>query len=341
MISDEQRRDVAQRMRNEIHFMRLNREWYEAESDAVECGNRAFRDIAHSVIPFSYLGNDYIEVVERLADLIDRDMVEDERLKKENAELKAELADWKGNAEGFQPDAYMKLPLDADGKPIRIGDEVTIYGAARTVLGYRLYDDMILLVANNENGLIFAHEPSKVRHFKQAPADSWEKLEEDVNLGCRDYCEKYRLEECDYNMRVHMLDQRRRSKMRINDEKRREVAEELRSESESWRDTFPSATIEEEALGAAVMSDLLVFVGLDDSSPVHAIYERLADLIDRPTCKNVSEFGSNTGSNFDFVCSRCGSRLMSDKMHGSPLVDDRFRHYSINFCPNCGAEVVE
>lgn len=37
-------------------------------------------------------------------------------------------------------------------------------------------------------------------------SDSWEKLEEDVNLGCRDYCEKHRLEECDYNMRVHMLD---------------------------------------------------------------------------------------------------------------------------------------
>lgn len=36
--------------------------------------------------------------------------------------------------------------------------------------------------------------------------DSLEKLEEDMNLGCRDYCEKYRLEECDYNMRVHMLD---------------------------------------------------------------------------------------------------------------------------------------
>lgn len=36
--------------------------------------------------------------------------------------------------------------------------------------------------------------------------DGWEKLEEDVNLGCRDYCEKHRLEECDYNMRVHMLD---------------------------------------------------------------------------------------------------------------------------------------
>lgn len=36
--------------------------------------------------------------------------------------------------------------------------------------------------------------------------DSWERLEEDVNLGCHDYCERYRLEECGYNMRVHMLD---------------------------------------------------------------------------------------------------------------------------------------
>lgn len=53
------------------------------------------------------------------------DMVrKNERLEKKNAELKqenaalnAELDDWKGNAEGFEPDAYMKLPLDADGEP--------------------------------------------------------------------------------------------------------------------------------------------------------------------------------------------------------------------------------
>lgn len=135
----------------------------------------------------------YADMFERIADRIDREMMEKERMKKENAELKAELSDWKGNAEGFQPDAYMKLPLDADGEPIRIGDEVNIDGDAMTdggvmtVLGYRLYDDEILLVANDENGLIFARKPSRVRHFGQAPADSWEKLEKDARKTACDY----------------------------------------------------------------------------------------------------------------------------------------------------------
>lgn len=45
---------------------------------------------------------------------LDRERAE---LRQENAALKAELDDLKGNAEGFEPDAYMKLPLDADGVP--------------------------------------------------------------------------------------------------------------------------------------------------------------------------------------------------------------------------------
>lgn len=123
-----------------------------------------------------------------IADRIDREMVEKERLKRKNAELKAELADWKGNAEGFQPDAYMKLPLDADGEPIRIGDEVNIDGDAMTVLGYRLHNDMLLLVAKDKkSGLFFTPEPSIVRHFKPEPADSWEKLEEDARKTACDY----------------------------------------------------------------------------------------------------------------------------------------------------------
>lgn len=72
MISDQERREVAQRMRHEITFMRINREWYESEDDAVECGNREFRDIAHSAIPYSNFHCDYIMTVERLAKLIDR-----------------------------------------------------------------------------------------------------------------------------------------------------------------------------------------------------------------------------------------------------------------------------
>ena len=62
----------------------------------------------------------------------------------------------------------------------------------------------------------------------------------------------------------------------VSDEQRREVAKKLRSESELWRDTFQDATLEEEAISASVMSDLMVFVELDDGSPVHEVYTRLA-----------------------------------------------------------------
>lgn len=109
-------------------------------------------------------------------------------LRQENAALKAELDDLKGNAEGFEPDAYMRLPLDADGVPIRIGDEVNIDGDSMTVLGYRLHDDMLLLIAEDKkSGLVFTPEPSRVCHFKPEPADSWEKLEEDARKRICDY----------------------------------------------------------------------------------------------------------------------------------------------------------
>lgn len=131
------------------------------------------------------------------------DMVrKNERLKKEKAELKAEIERLKSAL----PGDYLRLPLDADGVPIRIGDEMNIDGDAMTVLGYRLRNDMLLLIAEDKKGgLVFTPEPSGVRHFKPEQADSWEKLSEDMNLGCRDYCEIHRLEECDYNMRVHIL----------------------------------------------------------------------------------------------------------------------------------------
>ena len=130
----------------------------------------------------------YADLFERIAGRIDAEMVEYERLKKENAELKAELADWKGNAEGFQPDAYMKLPVDADGVPVCIGDKVNVDGDAMTVLGYRLYNGTLLLIAKEgDSNLTYTLKPSEIRHFKPEPADSWEKLEKDARKIACDY----------------------------------------------------------------------------------------------------------------------------------------------------------
>lgn len=115
--------------------------------------------------------------------IISRIERENKRLKVENEQLKAEIDDWKGNAEGFQPDAYMKLSLDADGVPIRIGDKVEVDGDAMTVLGYCLYNDIPLIITKDEkSGLVFTPRSSGVRHFKPEPPDSWEKLEEDAKM---------------------------------------------------------------------------------------------------------------------------------------------------------------
>lgn len=134
-------------------------------------------------------GSCILSMFTAIADRIDREMmVEKERMKKENAELKAELSDWKGNAEGFQPDAYMKLPVDADGVPVCIGDKVNVDGDAMTVLGYRLYNGtLLLIVKKGDSNLTYTPNPSEIRHFKPEPADSWEKLEKDARKTACDY----------------------------------------------------------------------------------------------------------------------------------------------------------
>ena len=99
--------------------------------------------------------------------------------------------------------------LDADGAPIEVGDTVwaTYDGRKHIVMAVcsdgSLHSEMV-----TDDGCMVEYEEGlwdfakKVTHEQP---DSWEKLEEDANLGCRDYCEKYRLEECDYNMRLHIL----------------------------------------------------------------------------------------------------------------------------------------
>lgn len=107
-------------------------------------------------------------------------------LEEENAELRDELDDWKGNAEGFQPDSYMKLPVDADGVAIRPGDKIYFNGDPE---GFALkciavgcspcpvefVDWEETGTTAWEEGLAFTH-----RQLTSKSVDSWERLEEDA-----------------------------------------------------------------------------------------------------------------------------------------------------------------
>lgn len=106
-------------------------------------------------------------------------------LEEENGRLKDELS-----ALQIQPDAsYMKLPVDADGVPIRIGD--VVYGnpgIAWTVVCLRM--SKLGCKVEMEN-MPFLRNPDELSHKKPdpiepEPADSWEKLEEDAK---KDACE--------------------------------------------------------------------------------------------------------------------------------------------------------
>ena len=140
------------------------------------------------------------------------------RLEEENEQLKAELALIKPD------DSYMEQPKDADGEapcpswaegipaPVDAeGHEIPLdtkvlydsEGAKSKVFGYEFSTVTGRWTAEIEklNGSAYY----VTEGFRLAPPDSWEKLEEDANLSSRDYCEEHRLEECDYNMRVHLL----------------------------------------------------------------------------------------------------------------------------------------
>lgn len=131
-----------------------------------------------------------------IADRIDLEMMENERLKKENDELKAELADWKGNAEGFQPDAYMKLPLDADGEPIRIGDVLYSSGNECRVVSITVKADEACVGVHTDEGVFLPSvNPKYLSRKKPEPADSWEKLEKDARKTACDYAPASRNED--------------------------------------------------------------------------------------------------------------------------------------------------
>lgn len=112
-------------------------------------------------------------------------------LEEENAALKVELDDWKGNAEGFEPDAYMRLPLDADGVPIRIGDTVWYVGDDLEIVKSEPQEVVGLVSVFAADGIYImtrdypdkATRPKLLTHKQPEPPDSWEKLEEDAKVA--------------------------------------------------------------------------------------------------------------------------------------------------------------
>lgn len=142
-----------------------------------------------------FIGKDDCNELRAIADRIDREVAEYESMKKEVDELRDELDDWKGNAEGFQPDAYMELPLDADGVPIRLKDWVWYVGidaeitkdVPQQVVGFVSDLGMNGIYAVTRDYPDKAISPKMLTHRAPEPPDSWAKLEEDANKTICNY----------------------------------------------------------------------------------------------------------------------------------------------------------
>lgn len=109
--------------------------------------------------------------------------------------------------------------------------------------------------------------------------------------------------------------------MATSDETRREVVRNLRN-----------GGIARNSEEAYVL--LLSRVGIKPQLPATSTYKdamvRLADLIDRQTCK--LRFDS---VHQDFVCTRCGAWF-----DGFQTFDGHGKWNDMRYCPNCGARVV-
>lgn len=113
----------------------------------------------------------------------------------------------------------------------------------------------------------------------------------------------------------------------IGDDERREVARKLRDVTEEeLRYVFL-----EEALNFAVGGCCL-----DDEGNIgeKLILNRLADLIDRPTCRNA-------GDDYMFKCSACGAEFEPVTVNGNEYGEVFYTPLKPLYCSACGAEVVE
>lgn len=108
----------------------------------------------------------------------------------------------------------------------------------------------------------------------------------------------------------------------ISDTERREIARKLREiEGRTTSELTDGELLD-------LLADKVRFGRYGSKNFDEGLFERIAELVDRPTCKN-SEYLYD-GSFFE--CSKCGERW--ELTCGSPADNN------LNFCPRCGAEVV-
>ena len=106
----------------------------------------------------------------------------------------------------------------------------------------------------------------------------------------------------------------------ISDTERREVARKLRQylkkyETPDWR----------------AFCNIILGSGRLDNLRKAQAFDRLADLIDRPTCDVRMGVTGHVG-----VCTRCGAMVEM-----RTAVFDAIEALPTRYCPNCGAEVIE
>ncbi len=108
--------------------------------------------------------------------------------------------------------------------------------------------------------------------------------------------------------------------MGVSDDERREIAAKLREQ----------AGYDNTSIG--MWWHRLQVTVLDEASFLRpdTVFDALADLIDRPMCRNAAPAPELGGC--DFRCSRCGLAWSFDV---GDLEENEFYH-----CPKCGAEVI-
>lgn len=113
--------------------------------------------------------------------------------------------------------------------------------------------------------------------------------------------------------------------MRVTNSERREVAARLRDMRKRMDGETPPQGVTQ-----AASEYLLRIAGCVKLGSSGNLFNRLADLMDRPTC----QLDGNPAVEY-VICNRCGAFIKRD------AVSDCCKVIPVRYCPNCGAEVVE